>query len=201
MAAHRHIRLHADDNVIVAVDALAPGIAVGGITASSRIPNGHKLASAAIPSGNPVLKFGQIIGFATSNIAAGEHVHEHNCAVAEFQRDYRFAEGARDEDVLPEGERRTFDGFRRPGGKVGTRNYIGVLTSVNCSASVARFIAEAYNRTGMLDEFPNVDGVVSFVHGTGCGMAGSGEGFELFERTLWGYACLLYTSPSPRDRS
>jgi altronate hydrolase len=188
MAARRHIRLHADDNVIVAVDALAPGVSVGGITASSRIPNGHKLASAAISSGDPVLKFGQIIGFATSNIAAGEHVHEHNCTVAEFQRDYRFAESARDEDILPEGERRTFDGFRRPGGKVGTRNYIGVLTSVNCSASVARFIAEACNRSDMLNDFPNVDGVVSFAHGSGCGMAGSGEGFEILERTLWGYA-------------
>ncbi len=188
MSAPRHIRLHADDNVIIAIDALQPGIEVDGIAVTARIPNGHKLASATIASGDPVLKFGQIIGFATANITAGEHIHEHNCAVAEFERDYRFAEAARDEDLLPEDERRTFDGFRRPNGKVGTRNYIGVLTSVNCSASVARFIAEACDRSGMLDDFPNVDGVISFVHGTGCGMAGSGEGFEVFERTLWGYA-------------
>lgn len=188
MSAPRHIRLHADDNVIVAVDALEPGTAIGDIAVRSRIPRGHKLASVAIPGGEPLLKFGQTIGIATTDIAAGEHVHEHNCAVADFERDYRFAEAARDDVLLPEDERRAFDGFRRPDGKVGTRNYIGVLTSVNCSASVARFIAEACNRTGMLNEFPNVDGVVSFVHGTGCGMAGSGEGFELFERTLWGYA-------------
>ncbi len=188
MSAPRHIRLHADDNVIVAIDALEPGIAIGDVVVSSRVPKGHKLASVAIASGDPVHKFGQIIGFATAEIAAGEHVHEHNCAVAEFERDYRFAETAQDDNVLPESQRRTFDGFHRPDGKVGTRNYIGVLTSVNCSASVARFIAETCNRTGMLDDFPNVDGVVSFVHGTGCGMADSGEGFELFERTLWGYA-------------
>ncbi len=188
MSAHRHIRLHADDNVVVAVDALRPGTEVGGIAVAAAVPKGHKLASAAIASGDPVRKFGQIIGFATADIAPGDHVHDHNCAVADFERDYRFAEAAGDDELVAESDRRTFDGFRRPGGKVGTRNYLGVLTSVNCSASVARFIAEACNRSGVLADFPYVDGVVSFVHGTGCGMAGSGEGFELLERTLWGYA-------------
>ena len=95
---------------------------------------------------------------------------------------------ASDEPLLPPEARATFEGYRRGNGKAGTRNYIGVLTSVNCSASVARFMAEAVTRSGILEQYPNVDGVVSFVHGTGCGLAGSGEGYEALERTQWGYA-------------
>jgi altronate hydrolase len=147
------------------------------------------MATAAIAEGQPVRKFGQIIGFAKVPIRPGEHVHEHNCFVHEFSRDYHFAEDAQPEKVLPVGERLTFQGFKRKNGKVGTRNYLGILTSVNCSASVARFIADAFNRSGILDDYPHIDGVVPFVQGTGCGMAGRGsEGFEVLERTEWGYA-------------
>jgi altronate hydrolase len=184
----RTIRLHGEDNCIVAVDALPAGLRFQGLAARDRIPRGHKMATADIAEGQPILKFGQIIGFATRPIAAGEHIHEHNCGMRAFERDYRFAEAARDEPILPEAERRTFQGFRRANGKVGTRNYIGVLTSVNCSASVARFIAEAINGSGILERYPTVDGVVSLVHGTGCGMAGAGEGYDVLERTQWGYA-------------
>ncbi|MBB5753586.1 UxaA family hydrolase [Prosthecomicrobium pneumaticum] len=184
----RVLRLHADDNVIVAIDTIMPGGVAEGVTASERIPKGHKMAVRGIPEGGPVLKFGQIIGFAKAGIAPGAWIHEHNCGMHDFDRDYRFAEGARDDGLVPEAERRTFEGYRRSNGKVGTRNYIGILTSVNCSATVARFIAEQFNTRGLLDAFPNVDGVVSFVHGTGCGMGGSGEGYETLERTQWGYA-------------
>ncbi len=185
----RTLRLHADDNVIVAIDPILPGASAEGIDAVSRVPKGHKMAVRAIAEGEAILKFGQIIGFATAPIRPGEHVHSHNCGMHDFARDYRFAEAAQPESVLPEAERRTFEGYRRKDGKVGTRNYIGVLTSVNCSASVARFIAEAVNRSGMLADYPQIDGVVPFVHGTGCGMAGQGsEGFEALQRTEWGYA-------------
>ena len=129
-----------------------------------------------------------IILFAKAPIALGEWVHEHNVEMAEFERDYAFARDARPPEILPVERRATFNGYRRVNGKVATRNYIGILTSVNCSASVARFMAEACNRSGILADYPNVDGVVSFVHGTGCGMAGSGEGFEILKRTQWGYA-------------
>ena len=95
-----------------------------------------------------------------------------------FERDYAFAQDARDEPLLPPEARATFEGFRRANGKAGTRNYIGILTSVNCSASVARFMAEAVTRSGILEQYPNVDGVVSFVHGTGCGLAGQGRGLR-----------------------
>ena len=184
----RTLRLNTRDNIIVAVDSVQPGTAVQGTTATARIMRGHKMAAQAIAKGQPVLKFGQIIGFATEDVAPGAHVHTHNCSFAEFERDYAFAQDAREEMLLPAEARATFEGFRRGNGKAGTRNYIGILTSVNCSASVARFMAEAVTRSGVLEQYPNVDGVVSFVHGTGCGLAGSGEGYEALERTQWGYA-------------
>ncbi len=133
-------------------------------------------------------KFGQIIGFASQDIAQGAHVHEHNCTMGEFERDYAFAEDNSWTPPSLEGLPTQFQGFRRDDGKAGTRNYIGVLTSVNCSASVAHFVAKAVAESGMLDDYPNVDGVVAFTHGTGCGMADRGEGFDLLQRTLWGHA-------------
>src|SRR5436190_14315986 len=184
----RTLRLNARDNLIVAIDAVDRGVAVQGVTATARILRGHKMAAQPIHKGEPVLKFGQIIGFATEDIVSGAHIHTHNCSFAEFERDYAFAQDAREETLLPAEQRATFEGFRRANGKVGTRNYIGILTSVNCSASVARFMAEAVNRSGLLAQYPNVDGVVSFVHGTGCGLAGKGEGYDALERTQWGYA-------------
>ena len=153
-----------------------------------RIPRGHKMAIAAIHEDEPVKKFGQIIGFAAKPIAPGDWVHEHNVTLREFTRDYRFAEAARNDEVLPPELRATFEGYVRPNGKVGTRNYIGILTSVNCSATVAKFIAEAVNRSNLLEDYPEIDGVAAFVHGTGCGMAAYGEGFEFLRRTQWGYA-------------
>ncbi len=186
--APRTLRLNARDNIIVAVDAVEPGVTAQGVTASARIPRGHKMATEPIAKGQPILKFGQIIGFASEAIAPGAHVHTHNCSFAEFERDYAFARDAREEPLLPPEARAAFQGYRRSNGKAGTRNYIGILTSVNCAASVARFMAEAVTRSGILEQYPNVDGVVSFVHGTGCGLAGSGEGYEALERTQWGYA-------------
>src|SRR5262249_18080068 len=184
----RTLRLNARDNIIVAVDSVDLGITARGVTATARILRGHKMAVEPIANGEAGLKFGQIIGFATEDIKPGAHVHTHNCSFAEFERDYAFSEDAREEPLLPPEGRATFQGFRRANGKAGTRNYLGILTSVNCSASVARFIGEAVNRSGLLEQYPNVDGVVSFVHGTGCGLAGSGEGYEALERTQWGYA-------------
>src|SRR5438876_5676736 len=184
----RSIRLNTTDNVVVAVDTIDKGRRVAGIMTTARIPRGHNVAVVPVAKGEPIRKFGQIIGFAKSPISPGEWVHEHNVEVAEFERDYAFAQDGRPPEVLPVEARATFEGFRRANGKAATRNYIGVLTSVNCSASVARFMAEACNRSGILADYPNVDGVVSFVHGTGCGMAGSGEGFEILKRTQWGYA-------------
>lgn len=187
-AAPRTIRLDPADNLIVAVDPLEPGFEGYGARAAAKIPRGHKMAVERVPQGAPLRKFGQIIGFATRDVAPGEHVHTHNCEFAAFARDYAHAENARPWDPLPIERRRTFQGYRRADGRAGTRNYIGILTSVNCSASVARFMAEALTRSGILDDYPEIDGVVPFVHGTGCGMAAKGEGYDILQRTSWGYA-------------
>ncbi|HWK65287.1 MAG TPA: altronate dehydratase family protein [Rhizobiaceae bacterium] len=187
--AARMLRLSSEDNVLVATGKIEPGTTVAeGVTTRQRIPFGHKVAARTIAENEPVVKFGQIIGFASRPIEAGDWVHEHNVVMHDFERDYQIAAAARPENILPVKEQATFQGYRRDNGKAGTRNYIGILTSVNCSASVARFMAEAATRSGILDGFDNVDGVVSFTHGTGCGMAGSGEGFEVLKRTQWGYS-------------
>ncbi len=188
MAAPRTIRLNPADNVIVAVDAIDAGAAPEGVKALARVPRGHKMATVPIAEGQPILKFGQIIGFASKAISPGEWVHEHNVEMHAFARDYRFAEDARQEDVLPVEMQATFQGFRRPNGKVGTRNYIAVLTSVNCSATVARFMGEEINRSGLLRDYPNIDGVIALTQGGGCAIDVKGEGYEVLKRTQWGYA-------------
>ena len=184
----RALRLNESDNIIVAVDAFTPGFVYQNATASERVPRGHKMAIAPIAPGEPVRKFGQIIGFASQPISPGQWVHEHNVECRDFARDYAFAEEARDEAILPEGERATFEGFRRASGRVGTRNYIAILTSVNCSASVARFMAEEIQRSGLLDHYPDIDGVIPLTHGGGCALDVKGEGYEVLKRTQWGYA-------------
>jgi altronate hydrolase len=188
MAAPRTLRLSADDNIVVAVDQIAQGAIAAGVAARERIPRGHKMAITAIGENEPIRKFGQIIGFAAKGIASGDWVHEHNVTLHDFARDYRFAEAARNDEILSPELRATFQGYVRPNGKVGTRNYIGILTSVNCSATVAKFIAEAVNRSDLLEDYPEIAGVAAFVHGSGCGMAAYGEGWELLRRTQWGYA-------------
>ncbi|RTL68649.1 MAG: altronate dehydratase [Hyphomicrobiales bacterium] len=187
-ATPRTLRLNPQDNLIIAVDALEPGRSVDGINAAARIPRGHKMAIEKIAAGAPILKFGQIIGFATEDIVPGQHIHTHNCAFAAFERDYAYGANAKPVNVLPVEEQATFQGFRRANGKVGTRNYVGVVTSVNCSATVARFIAEEVNRSGLLKDYPDIDGVIPLVHSTGCGIDYNGETFEVLKRTTWGYA-------------
>lgn len=184
----RVLRLHDSDTVLIAVDAIDAGVAAQGVTAKERIPRGHKMARMALAEREPVRKFGQIIGFASRAIASGEWIHEHNCAFAAFDRDYAFCRDARNDGLLPEAQRATFQGFKRANGKVGTRNYIGILTSVNCSATVAKFMAEEIVRSGLLDDYPNVDGVIPLVHGGGCALDIKGEGYEVLKRTQWGYA-------------
>ncbi|MBE7366248.1 UxaA family hydrolase [Ramlibacter pallidus] len=186
------IRLHPNDDVLIARAQLVGGTVVENITARGLIPPGHKVATRAIAPGEPVRRYNQIIGFASKPIAPGEHVHTHNLDVGPdggaFARDYAF--GA---DVKPEPPRReaTFMGIKRADGRVATRNYIGVLSSVNCSATAARAIADHFSRLtnpGALEPFPNVDGVVALTHGTGCGMDTEGLGMRILERTLAGYA-------------
>ena len=187
-AQPRTLKLNPKDNVIVAVDPVSPGIKAQDVAATGRIPRGHKMAIRPIAKGEPVLKFGQIIGFATEDIAPGAMCTRRTAALRRFERDYAFAQDAKREDILPVEQQATFQGFRRANGKAGTRNYIGVVTSVNCSATVARFIAEEVMRSGLLKDYPSVDGVIPLVHSTGCGIDSDGETFEVLKRTTWGYA-------------
>ncbi len=186
--APRIIRLHPDDNVIIAVDQVAAGADALGVITSQRVPRGHKIAARPIEQGEAIVKFGQIIGAATVEIAPGEWVHEHNVGMSDHSTDYAFAEAALPPDLLPEAERATFEGYRRPDGKVGTRNYVGILTSVNCSATAARMIAREVERSGLLDDYPEIDGVIPLTHGTGCAIDTKGDAYDVLKRTLWGYA-------------
>ncbi len=183
------IRLNAADNVVTAKTTLPPDTDVPDehVTTTRQIPVGHKIATRSIEAGEAVRKYNQIIGFATEAVAPGDHVHTHNVAVRQFRRDYEFSQGAQATAMVPDSERATFQGILRADGRVATRNYIGVLSSVNCSATVCRNIADTF-RGDALREFPNVDGVVSITHGTGCGMAGKGLGWDLLQATMAGYA-------------
>ncbi|HUK07570.1 MAG TPA: altronate dehydratase family protein [Stellaceae bacterium] len=183
------IRLGANDNVVVARVDLLPSTELPGETVRTKghVPAGHKVATAPIAGGEAVRKYNQIIGFATMAIAAGEHVHTHNLAMGNFARDYAFCADAKPSVMVSEAERATFEGIVRADGRVATRNYLGVLTSVNCSATAARMIADQFRGTA-LAEFPNVDGVVALGHGTGCGMASEGLAMDLLRRTIGGYA-------------
>lgn len=188
-AEPRIIRLDAADNVAVAVDAIEPGDRACGVLARDRIPRGHKMALRRIVPGEPLVKFGQPIGVASGDIAPGEWVHVHNVSAASTPDSGFVPPMPMPDEELAFHVASTFQGYRRSGGRTGTRNYIGILTSVNCSASVARFAAEEVQRSGLLDAYPNIDGVVPIVHGTGCGLAERGEGYEVLRRTQWGYAC------------
>ncbi len=186
--AARAIRLHLSDNVVIALEDLDPGAAVAELPTpiGEAVRRGHKIAARAIAKGECVLRYGQIIGVATDDIAPGAHVHSHNLGMAAHERDHAHATAnAPLPAIAPP---RSFEGYRRADGQVGTRNYLGILTSVNCSGSVARFIAEAAEWTPWLAGLENVDGIVPIVHGTGCGMSGTNEGYRTLFRTLSGYA-------------
>ena len=186
------IRLHPADDVLIARAQLVGGSSVENITVKGLIPADHKVATHALAAGSPVRRYNQIIGFASKAIAAGEHVHTHNLDMGpdkgDFARDYAF--GA-DLKPPPARSEASFMGIKRADGRVATRNYIGILSSVNCSATAARAIADHFSRQNnpaALKDFPNVDGVVALTHGTGCGMDTEGAGMQILQRTLAGYA-------------
>jgi len=181
------IRLNAADDVVIARVGIPEGTMLakeGNVRVTAKIPAGHKIAARAIKAGNAVRRYNQIIGFATSDIAPGEHVHVHNIAMGEFEKDYAFCADVKPIDYIT--PQATFQGIVRADGRVATRNYIGVLTSVNCSATVARMVADHFR--DRLRDFPNVDGVVALTHKTGCGMATEGEPMEYLRRTIGGFA-------------
>ena len=190
------LRLHPADDVAIARRQLVSGTAVEGVTVGGLVPPGHKVALRAIAQGAPVRRYNQIIGFATRDIRAGEHVHLHNLGIGpehganrgDAARDYAFCADVKPTKYVEKPA--TFRGIVRADGRVATRNYIGILSSVNCSATVVRAIADRFRRdifAHALADFPNIDGVVALTHATGCGMD-MGEALHLLRRTLGGYA-------------
>ena len=186
------IRIHAADNVVIARRQLLGGTVLaeeGGLVVAGLVPPGHKLATAAIAAGAAVRRYNQVIGHATQAISPGQHVHSHNLAFSNFERAHEVGTAA--QATCYEAEPASFQGIVRADGRIATRNYIGVLTSVNCSATAARAIADRFRRDihpEALAGFPNVDGVVALTHGMGCATDSEGEELRVLRRTLGGYA-------------
>ncbi|MBV0882257.1 altronate dehydratase family protein [Noviherbaspirillum sp. L7-7A] len=184
------IRLHDTDNVLIAKAQLSLGqpIDIDGATVRLRaqVPAGHKVAAHAIAKGNAIRKYDTIIGFASRDIEAGEHVHSHNIELREYERDPGFGLDVRPVDYVPQEQRASFMGIVRPDGQVGTRNFIGIFSSVNCSATAIKKIAEWFTPE-RLAAYPNVDGVVAFAQTSGCGMSSPSYHFDVLRRTIAGY--------------
>jgi altronate hydrolase len=178
------LRLHPQDDVVVAQKALPRGTPVLGglITLLQDIPAGHKVAAHALEKDAPVRRYGQVIGFATRRIESGEHVHVHNLHMGELTQDYAVGTNVHPVQVLPKELQRTFQGYLRPDGRVGTRNYVAIVSTVNCSAAVSKLARDRFR--DVQRDFPNVDGVIAFTHRSGCGLVNNGEDHQLIERVL-----------------
>ncbi len=181
------IRLSDKDNVVVALRDLAAKESVDGVELIDDVARGHKLAVADIAAGDAVIKYAQTIGFATRKVSKGEHIHTHNIEFRGTEHNYEYSTDAVQPTLLPESEQAQFMGYKRADGQVGTRNFIAILSSVNCSATAVQHIANTFDHN-LLGDYPNIDGVVAFSHSTGCGLADSGDGFDNLQRVLWGFA-------------
>ncbi|EKG3507457.1 altronate dehydratase [Salmonella enterica] len=181
------IKLNPKDDVVIARQSVAANtwLEEEQIMVLNEIPAGHKIALRALNTGDAVKRYGQIIGFATRPIKPGEHVHMHNLGMGDFERDYAWGEDCHFSS--PATRKDTFAGIRRADGRAATRNYIGILSSVNCSATVVRAIEEHFRLYGLAD-YPNVDGVVSLPQSFGCAIGTKSESMEIMRRTMAGYA-------------
>lgn len=186
--------LRPTDDIAVAKISLLPGTVLllpegGELRVAQMIPMGHKVALKAVAVNEPVHKYGQIIGFATQDILPGQHVHTQNVGTGgdgSLTLDYAFSQDYQPVDLVPESQRRTFMGYRRPDGRVGTRNYVAILASVNCASSATVAIADYFRQPGVMDVYPNVDGVLPLPHKGGCGAHIGSRDLHIFQRTLSG---------------
>ncbi|HZU37881.1 MAG TPA: UxaA family hydrolase, partial [Gemmataceae bacterium] len=188
--SHVAVHLRPEDNVAVAARHLPPGqeLQVNGhaVTLAGRIGLGHKIALLPIKKGEAIRKYGQIIGFASEDIPAGAHVHVHNVAADRFERDYAFCRDC--PPSPPRAEPRYWMGYDRGDGRYGSRNYLAVISTVNCSASTSKYISERFKTTDLLKQYPNVDGVVAITHKAGCAIQYDGPDHRQLDRTLAGFA-------------
>lgn len=190
------VHLRPQDNVAVARRPIPAGTELRTNGHVVRVPAavrmGHKFAVRPIEEGEPISKYGQVIGFADRAVAAGEHVHVHNVKLGAFERDYAYA-SAVPAPLPPPAEARTFLGYDRGHGRpdhlrYGTRNYVAVISTVNCSASTSKYIADRVRESGVLKQYPSVDGVVAITHRGGCAMQFDGPDHKQLDRTLAGFA-------------
>lgn len=188
------VRLHPRDDVAIAKIDLQPGTVVElteltetPVTVRQRVRSGHKVALRQIAAGEAVHRYGQVIGFAKRPILAGEHIHTHNLEVRELDQQAVFDAQVEPTALLPESERRTFLGYRRGDGRVGTRNYVAIIPTVNCSASASRRIARAFPAE-QLAAYPNLDGVIAFTHHAGCRNCAGSADTVILQRILAGIA-------------
>lgn len=191
------ILLHSGDDVTIARTPLSrgtklvlpPGIA-GAVTiieVIQRVQAGHKIALHPLQEGQPVRKYGSVIGFATRPIAMGEHVHTHNLSVGKLGLDYQYGVEYRPVEYVPAIQQRTFLGYRRPDGRAATRNYIALINTVNCSASTIRLIQARFG-AAIMRQYPQIDGIIGLTHKSGCAMQQGGEAIVQLQRTLSGMA-------------
>ena len=180
------IVLNHNDNVGVSQFIIPEKTKIAGqdISTIDPIPFGHKVCLKSINKGDPIIKYDQIIGFASKNIQAGEHVHSHNLEFKEFKRDFKVTDK---KNVIEEKADTFFNGILRDNGDVATRNYIGIVSTVNCSATVTKMIVEKIKYSDILKNYPNIDGIVPITHSTGCGMNTVSEGMQIFQRTIDGF--------------
>src|SRR3954467_14914781 len=185
------IHLHGSDDLVVLKKPVKTGdeLVNGSVCLHIRqdIRAGHKVAIRDLKAGETLKKYGQIIGMAQAPIAAGDHVHTHNVNLKQNGRDYEFGTAVVPVTLYPPERMRYFQGYARPGGRVGTRKYVAVISSVNCSASVSHYIRDRFRTEQFKRDFPKVDGVVAFTHKGGCAMD-PGEPKQLLQRVLAGMA-------------
>ena len=183
------IRLNSIDNVVVAIREIAQGTTLEDLSTSistqALIPAGHKIASRKIAAGEPILKYGQTVGFASKDILTGDWVHTHNVDCGSLKLEYRYADAVPETDFFS--EVRQFQGYRRPNGKAATRNYVAIVSTVNCSATSSKCIADQVG-SELLEKYPHVDGVIALTHKGGCAFEYQGSDHEQLNRTLAGYA-------------
>ena len=184
----QYLVLHPGDNVAVVLSDFASGCPLDGLSIRARtnIPSGHKIAIRNIEEGSQIKKYGQVIGTASRPIQEGEHVHVEEIVLTQRSRQYQPTRSALTSGLQSSIKERCFEGFVRPNGSIGTRNYLGVIATVSCSADVCQFIADAITQQ-LLPEVQSVDGVVAVTHGAGCCHAPGSEDLEILQRTLAGY--------------
>jgi len=190
MQPEQAILLHSADDVVIAKENLEAGAVIRAAGAQLQLRQsiraGHKIARRRVATGSPLRRYGQIIGYATSDVEAGDHVHVHNLEAGSGARTYEAGTDANPVEFYPPEQQRHFEGFSRPDGRVGTRNYIAIVSTVNCSASVSQFAREHFG--DVTRDFPNVDGVIALTHTSGCGQVLGSEDHRVLERVLAGYA-------------